>query len=196
MKYYGAKPNFPSNLRMWSHDCIRNTSPSYFSALCNSLQRLRAPIHAENTWNNQVCTGFLFFFLFFLLTSTNAQTYTITHTHTLTHTNAGTTFMPCDLARHYANGQTCHLPEISLRQSEIERERKRERERERVREGNSAHLPVCESSLSSVSTVHTQGAWNLATVICNVLVWGLFDSEKKKRRERDTWSLRSNVELF
>ena len=140
--------------------------------------------------------AFFSFFFFFLLTSTNAQTYTITHTHTLTHTNAGTTFMPCDLARHYANGQTCHLPEISLRQSEIERERKRERERERVREGNSAHLPVCESSLSSVSTVHTQGAWNLATVICNVLVWGLFDSEKKKRRERDTWSLRSNVELF
>ncbi len=62
--------------------------------------------------------------------------------------------MPCDLARHYANGQTCHLPEISLRQSEIEREGKRE---EREKERDSAHLPVCESSLSSVSTVHTQG---------------------------------------
>ncbi len=61
--------------------------------------------------------------------------------------------MPCDLARHYANGQTCHLPEISEteRESEIERETERKRERER----DSAHLSVCESSLSSVSTVHT-----------------------------------------
>lgn len=66
---------------------------------------------------------FLFFF------STQAQMHRHTQSHT--HTNTGTTFMPCDLARHYANGQTCHLPEISLRQSEIEIEGERERERER-----------------------------------------------------------------
>lgn len=49
-----------------------------------SLLRLRAPIHAENTWNNQMC--FLFFLFFY--TSTNVQTYTIARTHTLTQTQA------------------------------------------------------------------------------------------------------------
>lgn len=45
-----------------------------------SLLRLRAPIHAENTWNNQMC--FLFFFF-----STQAQIYrhTQSHAHTLSH---------------------------------------------------------------------------------------------------------------
>lgn len=128
---------------MQSHDCIRNTSSSYFfSALYNSLLWLRAPIHAENTWNNQMCTGSLSFLFFF---STRAQMYRHTHTLTPSHTNTGTTFMPCDPARHYANGQTCHLPEISVRHSESESEREGKRERD------SAHLPVCESSLSSVS---------------------------------------------
>lgn len=78
-----------------------------------------------------------------------------------THTHTHTTFMPCDLARHYANGQTCHLPEISETkwESEIERER------------DSAHLSVCERS--SVSTVHTQGTWDVtAKGICNVACCG------------------------
>lgn len=139
---------------MWSHDCIKTISSSYIVALCNSLPWLRAPIHAENTWKNPVSMGPLsFLFLYPFYTSTNVQT----HTHT------GTTSMPCDLARHYANGQTCHLPEISLRHSERERENRREKD--------SAHLPVCESSLSSGNTVHTQRGRNVAaaTFIRNVL---------------------------
>lgn len=114
------------------------------------------------------------FLFFFLYSSTNAQTWTHTHSHS---NNTGTTFMPCDLARHYANGQTCHLPEISETEWESELEREREIEKER----ESAHLSVCESSLSSVSTVHTQGKWDLAaTVICNVVCGvGAVDSEKK-----------------
>lgn len=69
----------PLCLRMQPCDYIRNTSLSCFSALFNTLLRLRAPIHAENTWNNQMCTCSLFLFFY---SSTNAQTCTITHTHT------------------------------------------------------------------------------------------------------------------
>lgn len=123
-----AKSNFPSCLRMRSHDYIRNTSPSYFSAVCNSLLWLRAPIQAENTWNNQMCTcspPFLSFF-FSLPKHKCTDMYNRTLTHARTHT--GTTFMPCDLARHYANGQTCHLPEISETERESETEGEREKE--------------------------------------------------------------------
>ena len=71
-------------------------------------------------------------FLFSTQAQMQRHARTHTHTHTLTH-NTGTTFMPCDLARHYANGQTCHLPEISEteRESETETEKGGERQRER-----------------------------------------------------------------
>lgn len=67
--------------------------------------------------------------------------------------------------------------------SETQRERVSERARERAGERNSAHLPVCESSLSSVSTVHgTQGTRNVAAMLsamyCGV---GAVDSEEKKQ---------------
>lgn len=74
---------------------------------------------------------FRFFFFFFLYSRTNAHTHaqslSVTHTHRHTHIhNTSTTFMPCDLARHYANGQTCHLQEIS--------------ETQRGREGEIVHI--------------------------------------------------------
>lgn len=73
--------------------------------------------------------------------------YKCTHMHSRTHTrahlhNTGTTFMPCDLARHYANGQTCHLPEISETVWESETECQKERE-EREREGDREREKFC-----------------------------------------------------
>lgn len=64
--------------------------------------------------SNPLSLSSLLFFLF-----AQAQMYRPTQLHRHIHT--GTTSKPCDLARHYANGQTCHLPEISLRHSARER---------------------------------------------------------------------------
>ena len=114
---------------------VSETHPRHTSQHCNSLLWLHAPIHAENTWKNQMCMGSISFLCFFPLSlclslyslhkhkCTDIHNPPHTHTHTVAHTNTGTTFMPCDLARHYANGQTCHLPEISLRHREREREK-------------------------------------------------------------------------
>lgn len=89
------KSNSPSCLRMRSHDHFRNTSSSYFSVLCNSLPWLRASIHAENTWNNQMCTCslsgfFLFFFFPFLLKNKCTHMHDLTHTRTQTHARTRT----------------------------------------------------------------------------------------------------------
>lgn len=72
----------------------------------------------------------------------------------------------------------------------------RERGSENVCEGDSAHLSVCESSLSSVATVHRQGTWNLAATVIGNVLWGQSVLRKKKKKRGDTWSLRANVELF
>lgn len=115
---------------------------------------------------------------------TDMHNHTITHTHTHSH-NTDTTFMPCDLARHYANGQTCHLPEIS----ETERESETERGRE--------ILHICQfvrASSQVYSTVHARGTRNVAaTDICNVL-WcgGSRFWEKKKNKTCDLWDLMWN----
>lgn len=112
----------------------------------------------------------------FLFFSTQAQMHRHAQSHIHTHShNTDTTFMPCDLARHYANGQTCHLPEIS----ETERESETERGRE--------ILHICQfvrASSQVYSTVHARGTRNVAaTDICNVL-WcgGSRFWEKKKTR--------------
>lgn len=127
---------------------------------------------------------FLFFF-----SSTRAQMHrhAQSHTHPLAH-NTDTTFMPCDLARHYANGQTCHLPEIS--ETEWESERKREREK------FCTFVSLWELLVKSkYSSLHTLGTWDLAaTVICNVVWCGgsRFWERKKKRATRDRWDLMWN----
>lgn len=173
------KSDFPSYLRIWSHDCFSNTSSSYFLVLCNSLPWLRASSHAENTWNNQMCTCSLFLFLSFFLSFSHKCTGMHNHTPILTHSNnTSTTFKPCDLARHYANGQTCHLPEIT--ETEWESMVRAHTHTHR----NCAHLSVCERSLWRVSTVHTQGTWDLAaSYLLQTVVWG--ESILRKKQTRD-----------
>lgn len=138
-----AKSDFPSCLRMRSHDCFRNTSSSYFSALCNSLLWLRASIHAENTWNNQMCTCSLSFFF-----STQAQMHR--RAHTRTHSLRATqTRHSCHVILLGIVPTAKHVTyQKSLRQSErAGRTDRQTRQTGRQGERISAHLSVCESSL-------------------------------------------------
>lgn len=164
--------------RIQSHDCTKNTSlytsQHETTCSCSCWKYLEQ--------SNVNMPSFLYFFSQVLM-------HRYTHSNTPTHThsqNAFTTSMPCDLARHYANSQTCHLPEIS--------ETKWESVAVRVCERDSAHLSICESVLSSVTTVHRQGTWNLVLQL-SAIVWGQSVLRKKKKRS-DTWPWRANVELF
>lgn len=49
------------------------------------------------------------------------RTHTVIHVELFTHTH---TSIPCDHARRYAKGQSCHLPEITKTQRGRERQRK------------------------------------------------------------------------
>lgn len=131
------------------------------------------------------------FLFFFSCSSTNAQIHTITHRHRHAHTharaNTGTTFTPCDLARHYANGQTCHLPEISLRLREKEWARDREKW-----ERFCTFASLCELLVKCKYSAYTgRMKFSCYSYLQSMAVWGL-----SILRKIDTWSLRSNVELF
>lgn len=167
---------------MRSHGCIRNTSSSYFSALCNPLLRLRAPIHAENTWNNQMC--FLSFFF-----STQAQMYrhTQSHAHTLTQTQA----------RH-----SCHVILLGIMPTakhatyqkslwDTARERERERGTEREREKFCTFASLWELLVKCKYSTYTENMKCSCYSYCGV---GAVDSEGKEKKKEacDVWDLMWN----
>lgn len=124
---------------------------------------------------------FVFFF------STQEQMHTHMHSLSLTHTHNHTHIYTTQ-ARH-----SCHVILLGIMPTAKHVTYKKSlRHRERERGRNCAHLSVCESSLSSVSTVHTQGAGDLAaTVICKCsAVWG--QSILRKNQTRDLWDLMWN----
>lgn len=138
------------------------------------------------------------FFSFFLLKHkcTDVHNFSLSLSlHTQRHTYTGTTFMPCDLARHYANGQTCHLPEISEIEWERERERVSERKWERERFCTFASLwellVKCKYSTYAGKVKCSCYSYLQCTV-----VWGLSILRRKKRKEtretRDLWDLMWN----
>lgn len=128
---------------------------------------------------------------------------TETHTHTLAcaHSHTGTTFMPCDLARHYASSQTCHLPEISLRRRERERERGIGRGRERGREKFCTFASLWELLVKCKYSTYTG---NMKFSCCSYpqcsAVRGqtikVFLFKINKYKKGDMWCTRPNVELF
>lgn len=159
-----------------THLC--HTSQHWAMSMCSCWKYLEK--------SNVHMLPFLYLIFSQILMQSYAQRNTPTHKHTHTH-NAFTVSMPCDRARHYANRQTCHLPEIS--------ETKWESTAAWVCERDSAHLSICEKALSSVTIVHRQGTWNVAaTVICYVVCVVCGGSEFWEKRA--TWSLRANVESF
>lgn len=174
---------------LWECDLMtvsENTSSSYFSALYNSLLWLRASIHAENTWNNQMCTCSLS--LFFLPPSTRAQM----HRHAQSHTHP--------LAHNTQTRHSCHVISLGIMPTAKHvtyQKSLRHSESERKREGEKFCTFVSLWELlvkSEYSSLHTLGTWDLAaTVICNV-VWcgGSQFWERKKRETRDLWDLMWN----
>lgn len=66
---------------------LSETRPPHTSQPHNSALRLRAPIHAENTWNNQMCTCSLSFLFFYSSTHVHTHTRARTHTSERTHTS-------------------------------------------------------------------------------------------------------------
>lgn len=114
------------------------------------------------------------FRFFSLLKNKCTHTCTVSLSHTDTH-------IYTTQARH-----SCHVILLGIMPTAKHVTYKKSlRHRERERGRNCAHLSVCESSLSSVSTVHTQGAGDLAaTVICKCsAVWG--QSILRKNQTRD-----------
>ena len=145
-------------------------------------------------WNVHMLP-FFSFRLFFLIHRAQIHRHVQSHsqhTHPQTHTHATQArhsyhviwlgIMPT--ARHVTYQK-------SLRQSE------RVREWKRKREGDSAHLweflVKCEYSAYTGNMKFSCYSY----LQCSV-VWGLWfwEKRKEKERKRDTWSLRSNVELF